>query len=122
MGYRSDVKYVMQFRDNEHCAEFVAVQKMKSDVYKEAVEGCEIKGDRIYFHGVDWKWYEGSFPVVEAHEQSLLDCTEFGGAYIFYRLGESDEDVEEKYGDSDDGSIEPPWDAITFHRYTEFDY
>ena len=122
MGYRSDVKYVMQFRDNEHCAEFVAVQKMKGDVYKEAVEGCEIKGDRIYFHADDWKWYEGSFPVVDAHCRMMEEVSDFGGSYYFMRLGETHEDVEERYMYSEDDSIEPPWDAIVFHRHTDFEY
>lgn len=122
MGYRSDVKYVMQFENNEKCAEFVAVQKMKDAIYTEVAKDWQVKGDRIYFHAEDWKWYSGSFPIVDAHESSLEDCTEFGGAYIFYRLGESDEDIEERYGESADGAIEVPWDAVCFHRYTEFQY
>lgn len=122
MGYRSDVKYVMQFKDNEHCAEFVAVQKMKDEIYTEVAKDWEIKGDRIYFHAEDWKWYSGSYPIVDAHENSLEDCSAFGGAYYFVRLGESHEDIDEKYGYSKGDSIEPPWDAIMFHRYTEFHY
>lgn len=122
MGYRSDVKYVMQFRDDEHCAEFVAVQKMKDGVYAEAAKDWEIKGDRIYFHAEDWKWYTGSYPIVDAHETMLDECSEFGGAYIFYRLGENDDDTDEKCSDSEDGTVEVPWDAICFHRYTEFQY
>ena len=122
MGYRSDVKYVMQFESDERCAEFVAVQKMKDDIYTEVAKDWQIKGDRIYFHAEDWKWYVGAFPVVDAHEQSLEDCSNFGGAYLFYRLGENDDDTEERYASSHDDAIEPPWDAIVFHRYTDFEY
>ena len=122
MGYRSDVKYVMQFKDNEHCAEFVAVQKMKDGLCAEVAASWQVKGDRIYFHAEDWKWYEGSYPIVDAHCQILDDVSEFGGSYFFVRLGESHEDIDEKYMYSDDDSIEPPWDAIIFHRYTDFQY
>lgn len=122
MGYRSDVKYVMQFADNDKCAEFVAVQKMKDGVHAEAALDWDVKGDRIYFHAEDWKWYTGSYPIVDAHCQMLDECGSFGGAYYFVRLGESNEDIDEKYGYSEDDSIEPPWDAICFHRYTEFQY
>ena len=122
MGYRSDVKYVMQFADDEKCAEFVAVQKMKDGVYAEAAKDWDVKGNRIYFHGEDWKWYEGSYPIVDAHESMLDECSNFGGAYVFVRLGENHEDVDEKYMYSEDNSIEPPWDAIIFHRYTDFQY
>lgn len=121
MGYRSDVKYVMQFKSDDHCAEFIAIQKMKGSVYVEVANDWEIKGDRIYFHADAWKWYDG-YPVVEAHNTSLEDCTEFGGSYIFYRLGENDDDTEERYGESADDTLDVPWDAINFHRYTEFEY
>ena len=122
MGYRSDVKYVMQFESDDRCAEFVAVQKMKDDIYTEVAKDWYIKGDRIYFHADDWKWYAGAYPIIDAHEQSLSDCSEFGGAYYFLRLGENHEDIDEKYESSHDDAIDVPWDAITLHRYTEFDY
>ena len=121
MGYRSDVKYVLQFKDNEQCANFASVMKVKDALYAEAVNSWEIKGDRVYFHAEDWKWYEG-YAVVAAHEALLEDCGAFGGAYFFLRLGETHDDVDERYSYNEDDSIEPPWDSIAFHRYTEFEY
>jgi len=122
MGYRSDVKYVMQFESDEKCAEFGAVMKVKDAIYAEAIKDWDIKGDRVYFHAEDWKWYSGSFPIVDAHEKLLDECVSFGGAYYFIRLGESDDDCDQRYSYSEDDSIEPPWGAIAYHRYTEFEY
>ena len=121
MGYRSDVKYVMQFMDKDARDDFVAVKKVAADdAMKEAIDSWDlsVQDDRIYFSADQWKWYSGSFPIVDAHEKLLEDCEEMGGAYLFYRIGENVDDVEERWGCAD--GMETPWDAIVFNRSIDF--
>jgi hypothetical protein len=118
MGYRSDVKYVISFETNDKRDAFVAVSKMKAtDAEKEAITDWDLKycGDMIRFSGDNWKWYEGDFPVVDAHNNLLEEAVQMGGSYRFIRVGENYDDVEDRY-DGDN----VPWDAIDFVRAVEF--
>ena len=117
MGYRSDVKYVIQFADQEKRDAFIAVKKMVADeAMKEAIADWDVEGnDRmIWFKADGWKWYEG-YGVIDAHEKLLDECVEMGGSYRFVRIGENYDDIEERY-DGDD----VPWDSIDVHRSVEF--
>ena len=120
MGYRSDVKYVMAFMDKDARDTYVAVQKMAGgEGYEEAIKDwdLDVQEDRIYFSADNWKWYE-SFPVVQAHDELLSKCYDMGGAYVFYRIGENWDDMEERYECSD--GMECPWDAIQVNRSVDF--
>ena len=121
MGYRSDVKYVMQFMDKDARDSFVAVQKMVADVegYAETIKDWDLdtRDDRIYFAADNWKWYD-SFPVVQAHDDLLNKCCEMGGAYVFYRIGENWDDMDERYEAAD--GVGCPWDAIQVNRSVDF--
>lgn len=120
MGYRSDIKYVMQFMDKNARDEFVAVQKMCNDEgYEGAIKDWDlnIQDDRIYFADDGRKWYD-SFPEVQAHTRLLEKCYEMGGAYVFYRIGENWDDMEEQYECAD--GMECPWDAIQMNRSLDF--
>lgn len=120
MGYRSDVKYVMQFMDKDARDTFVAVQKLAADeADMAAINDWDLgeQGDRIYFSANGWKWYD-SFPEVQAHDLLLSKCYEMGGAYVFYRIGENWDDMEERYECAD--GMECPWDAIQVNRSVDF--
>ena len=115
MGYRSDVKYVISFNDKEQCANFAAVMKMKGDEnYAEAMKDWIFDDHLIRFGVEGWKWYEG-IPIISAHEALLDEAIKMDGSYLFYRVGENFDDIEERY-DGDD----VPWDHVYVCRSVEF--
>lgn len=120
MGYRSDVKYVIAFQDKEARDDFVAVQKVAGDKYaQEAIKEWDLEGNDnlIFFEANNWKWYD-DYPEVMAHDTLLDASVEAGGAYVFYRLGENYDDMEERYDRAD--GMECPWDAICVNRSVDF--
>ena len=113
MGYRSDVKYVILFKTQDHRNAFHLEAKL---VASEVQYGLEVINDfdfhydehdvdfpyQIRVHYDDVKWYE-STPWVDMQEKLMqLARDGYEGAFVFLRLGEEDDDVEQQSGVHDD--------------------
>lgn len=106
MGYRSDVKYVMLFKTQDHRNAFHMEAKLiASDVeygLRVVDEDFDHRYDahdvdfpyQIRVHYSDVKWYE-STPWVDMQTKLMrLAVDGYEGAFVFLRLGEEDDDVE----------------------------
>lgn len=124
MGYRSDVGYVIRFKNMDTMKRFVAVHAIDEHT-REALEDCKVyigpSPPELHFDANYVKWYE-SFDDVQAHESllSFLDDngSEYDAGYKFVRIGEEDDDIEQRYGGSDDLI---PWDALGVSRSIAWD-
>lgn len=105
MGYRSEVAYVIQFKDIQTKKEWIAL-KMLDNTHKKALGECnhvdDDSKDYISAH-FDWvKWYDG-YPDVDMHTELLETITEDepdGVAGRLIRVGEGNDDNEDiAYGD-----------------------
>ena len=109
MGYRSDVKYVLLFKTDERRQAF----KLEAMLVAADIESgldvinndWEYKIDlqdedfpyQIRLHYEDVKWYE-SIPWVSLQEKLMdLAVSDYDGGYVFLRLGEETDDVEEDH-------------------------
>ena len=123
MGYRSDVAYAIQFKDHEALKEFVALHAINEDT-RHALNECALSDDdqpALLLKAEDVKWYD-SFEDVQAHNK-LLDSVDEAfddrAGYHFLRIGEDDDDNEQKDG----GCRELiPWDAFSFRRFIEIEW
>jgi hypothetical protein len=114
MGYRSDVKYVILFKTEEQRQAF----KLEAMLIAADVEsGLDVINNdwdykidtydedfsyQIRVHYNDVKWYE-STPWVDMQEKLMkLARDGYEGAFVFLRLGEEDDDVEQQSGAHDD--------------------
>ena len=114
MGYRSDVKYVILFNTDEQRQAF----KLEAMLIAADIEsGLDVINNdweyKIDLHDVDFpyqirvhyddvKWYE-STPWVDMQERLMkLARDSYDGAFVFLRLGEEDDDIEEQSGVHDD--------------------
>ena len=122
MGYRSDVKYVIDFTSKEAKTAFMAQVRMIGGALQEALD--ETTSDdrytnRIYFSADNVKWYD-SYGDVKSHnrlmEMAEEQPPEMCNGYHFVRIGEEVDDIETRYGGE-----EPPYDAINIHRSVDFD-
>ena len=130
MGYRSDVAYKITFDDKDQWNVFLIEAKSKPETrlcfededLEVDHEKCEI---RFLCEGT--KWYS-DYPDVKCHELLLDLCDEYNerldkelegsppckpeyvASYLFRRIGESDDDCEERFGG------EPDWDDIYLSR------
>ena len=120
MGYRSDVAYIIRFKDVSALREFVAVNAINEGT-RDALEECDVfigSSDdypELRFAVDDVKWYP-SFPDVQAHEELLayFDRQEEPTAgYVFVRLGEENDDCMRVSGGDEDLA---PWDALDISR------
>jgi hypothetical protein len=105
MGYRSDVAYVIKFKDIAQRDAFVGLMLAKNDAdITQAVEETEHEWTDdpiITFRQNDVKWYE-SFPDVKAHHTLIDEAVElYEAIYRFIALGE---DGQEDYRADDDNS------------------
>lgn len=121
MGYRSDVGYVIRFQDIDNMKKFVGLHSI-NDHTREALNECEVclEECELHYHADDVKWYD-SFEEVQAHEFLLESLDEEGApeaGYRFVRIGENDDDNEQKYGGNNDLI---PWDAIGISRAIAWD-
>ena len=120
MGYRSDVKYVIDFTSKEAKIGFLAQVRMIGGALQEAIEETNYDGHetRIYFAADSTKWYD-SYSEVIAHNQLLEMAAdqppEMCNGYDFVRIGEETDDIESK-----SEGHNPPYDAINIHRSVEF--
>ena len=100
MGYRSDVAYVIGFKDRQVMSEFIAVvMAVGTDHQRDALKECHLDWEHhsINFHESDVKWYD-DFPEVQAHHELMkmaLERDEKNG-FSFTRLGEDMNDVQEE--------------------------
>jgi hypothetical protein len=110
MGYRSEVAYVIRFANKEMRDLFVSLQRAKADPHiNEALnELVEVENCLLGYHADHVKWYEG-YEGVKAHETLLSDSIDMFNqdedivGWRFVRLGEeSDDNVQEENGNSDD--------------------
>ena len=106
MGYRSDVAYVVKFKDTEDREAFINLLIVAKDehITQALKELSKLEDDKLFFHATDVKWYDG-YPDVKAHTQIYLQAVELfeGAGYRFTRIGEELEDIEiEGDGDYDD--------------------
>ena len=128
MGYRSDVAYTIRFTSGDERAEasfytFIAEAKAKaatapcfSEEQKNWSGGngfiVDAERFRINFACDDVKWYE-SFPDVQCHEALISLASEWvndednnsGIAYMFVRIGEDNNDIEQREG----GDVDYGW-------------
>ena len=109
MGYRSDVKYIIEFETAEQREAFLVAARMEAagnealtEALKELVEYTkEHYADnptelRLAFDHV--KWYDG-YPDVDAHHKLMEMAEECeGGSWQFWRVGEEAGDVEDRSG------------------------
>ena len=91
MGYRSDVAYVIKFKEPEHREAFINLVKVGDDEEKKkALAECSLAFGPEFitarFHDV--KWY-ASYPDVQAHYRLMREATElFEACYRLQALGE----------------------------------
>lgn len=101
MGYRSDVAYVIRFKNFQDREALVSLMLAKNDpVITEAVEECEYgytTQPLITFHAESVKWYHSN-PYVKAHGALIRNAHELYGAdYRFVGVGEDGaEDIQEE--------------------------
>lgn len=145
MGYRSDVAYTIRFKDEASYRLFIAEAKAKPETAgcfppndTGSWEGCECDDKKwaINFYAEDVKWYP-SFPDVQMHEKLLSQAEEWDEGdthvaikdgdvevnlinhrlgYIFIRVGEEADDIEQRYG----GDYE--WDWMQVSRQIVMDW
>ena len=135
MGYRSDVAYTIRFNsdhdENNKQSFFTFLAEAKSNAATAACflerEWVEFVVDearfRINFACDDVKWYE-SYEDVKCHEALIALANEWvndednnsGIGYMFVRVGEESDDVEQKYG----GEYDHGW--LDVHRSISRDW
>ena len=138
MGYRSDVAYKIKFSDEGQWNLFMLEAKSKPETrlcFED--ENLTVVHDQqeIRFFANDVKWYESYEDVIchhnlldlcdeynERQEKAFVHTKEVGSitppwaSYLFRRVGESDDDIDDKYGG------DPDWDWIELIRYIRVDW
>jgi len=130
MGYRSEVAYVLRFKDKEMRELFVSIQRAKADNHINTAldELVEVENNMLGYHADHVKWYD-SYPDVQAHEGLMKDCLKLFGdeystdydnqaGYKFVRLGEEQEDNEDEEG----GNSEELYDYVDWYRGTNISF
>jgi len=129
MGYRSEVAYVIRFKDKAMRELFVSLQRAKADKHiNEALdELAEVEDCLLGFHADHVKWYDG-YDGVKAHETLMSDSIDLFNqdeditGWRFVRLGEeSDDNVQEEDGNSDELYEYVDWHksmSLSFERNT----
>ena len=140
MGYRSDVAYTIRFDDSDKGRQtfeiFLADAKQNEEtkgIFRDS-EGDEpeLKIDyakrQINFHTEYAKWVT-DYPDVKCHDALLMLASEYvdememekGGSacmgYIFYRIGEELNDIDEQYG----GDYDWQWLGVSRSIVTDWD-
>ena len=120
MGYRSDVAYKITFDDTDQWNVFLIEAKSKPET-RMCFEDEDMVVDHdkceIRFLSQATKWY-GDYPEVKCHDLLLELVDEYNqrnqeqdvASYLFKRIGESDDDCEERHGG------DPDWDDIYLSR------
>jgi hypothetical protein len=116
MGYRSEVAYILRFKNAEQKQTFINLQRAKADPHiNEALsELVEVEDWGLGYHADHVKWYDG-YEDVKAHETLMKDTIEIfandetipdyqdQAGYRFVRLGEEAQDnIDEEAGNSEE--------------------
>jgi hypothetical protein len=131
MGYRSEVAYVIRFKDKEMKDNFINLQRAKADQHINTAldELIEVEDNMLGYHADHVKWYE-SYPDVMAHQQLLKDTIAIfandetvpdydnQAGYKFIRLGEEQEDNI----DEEEGNSEELYDYVDWYRGTNISF
>ena len=130
MGYRSEVAYVIRFKDKEMRDLFVSVQRAKADKHiNEALnELVEVEDNMLGYHADHVKWYD-DYEDVKAHESLMQFALDLFGeeysddynsqaGYKFIRLGEETEDNIDEEG----GNSEELYAYVDWHRAIEISF
>lgn len=109
MGYRSEVAYVIRFKDKAMRDLFVSLQRAKADPHiNDALdELIEVEDNLLGYHADYVKWY-GGYEDVKAHDTLMQDSIDMFNededivGWRFVRLGEEpDDNIQAEAGDSD---------------------
>lgn len=121
MGYRSDVAYVIRFKDEAQRQTFEELVKHTEDEWMiKALEELQSKGEHLVFNQGDIKWYE-SYEDVKGHYRLLhysCDVYEEDAMWRLVRIGEEYNDVEVEEGGNACGDL---YDIIRPARSIELD-
>lgn len=120
MGYRSEVAYVIRFKDKTDLDTFVGIQLTKSDEHiTQALKELTLVESAqphpvLYFYADSVKWYDG-YKDVEAHHQLMKDAVAMfdDSGWHFMRIGEEHDDVVDEC-DGDDTDL--TWEYLTINR------
>ena len=121
MGYRSDVKIVVETQDRLSMLTYRAALALEFgdyEHYEEFISEAEWSEKGFTMHFEDIKWYP-TCAFVELTKRSLDLALKHRGAFSFARCGEDANDVEIQY-ESFDVDIVDLHDAITTNSYTNF--
>ena len=135
MGYRSDVAYKIKFEDEGQWNVFLIEAKSKPETracFED--ESLSVVHDKqeLRFLVQDVKWYE-DYEDVKCHIKLFDLCDEYNErqeknvvaeinikepvvSYLFRRVGESEDDVEDRHGG------DPDWDWVELIRYIRVDW
>jgi hypothetical protein len=136
MGYRSSVAYKIKFEDEGQWNVFLLEAKSKPETRLSFEDEClsvvhDKREIRFVVDGV--KWYE-DYEYVKCHiklldlceeyierqekslEGSLPSITPHVVSYLFRRVGEDEDDLEERHGG------DPDWDWVELIRYIRPDW
>lgn len=113
MGYRSDIAYVIKFKDIETRDAFVTLMHAKNDEHTNtALREVEYKYSAqpiITFFAEGHKWYE-PYPDVRAHHALMSDAESlYEAEWRFVRVGEEAGDIETQSGVNNDYEL---WEYV----------
>ena len=125
MGYRSEVAYVIRFKDKEMRDLFVSLQRAKAnpDINEALNELAEIEDCLLGYHADCVKWYD-EYTGVKAHETLMHDSIDMFNkdeditGWRFVRLGESQDDNE----DREAGFSDELYEYVDWHRAVEVSF
>lgn len=131
MGYRSEVAYVIRFKDKEMRELFVSIQRAKADQHINTAldELVEVEDNMLGYHADHVKWYD-TYEDVKAHETLMKDTIAIfandetipdynsQAGYKFIRLGE---EVEDNI-DEEEGNSEELYDYVDWYRGTNISF
>jgi hypothetical protein len=137
MGYRSDVAYKIKFEDEGQWNVFLLEAKSKPETrlcFEDESLSVVYDKQELRFVVQDVKWYE-DYEDVKCHIKLFDLCDEYnerqeksfvdGGvtsikepvvSYLFRRIGESEDDIEDRHGG------DPDWDWVELIRYIRVDW
>jgi len=100
MGYRSNIRIITSKDGYERLKEFVKDNNKDFNLLEE----CDIKQKgkmQCYFGWNYVKWYEDVYPEVIAIMDGLNNLEENEYSYRYMRIGESYDDIEERFYDGE---------------------
>ena len=131
MGYRSEVAYIIRFKDKEMRDTFINLQRAKADPHINTAldELVEVENNMLGYHADHVKWYDSYEDVIAhqtllkdtiaifANDETTPDYNEQAG-YKFIRLGE---EVEDNI-DEEEGNSEQLYEHVEWYRGTNISF